>query len=205
MLTPDDRKRIRRSYYLDKKSVRQIATDEGRSRETIRRAISNTAPKSYQLKAARPAPLFQPFQSRVEELLAQNESLPRKQQYTARRIFEVIQSEGYQGCESRIRQYVAEWKRLHRAPEVFLPLEFDPSQDAQCDWGEATAIIAGVKQTVQVFVMRLCYSRCTFVMAFPSQKQESFFYGLASFPSPKTVLNCCFSCVLISTNGCRSS
>ncbi len=177
MLTPDDRERIRRSFYLDKKSVRQIATDEGRSRETIRRAISNTPAKSYQLKEVRPAPLFRPFQPRAEELLTHNDSLPRKQQYTARRIFEVIQSEGYQGCESRIRQYVSEWKHLHQTPEVFLPLEFDPGQDAQCDWGEATVIIAGVKQTVQVFVMRLCYSRRAFVMAFPSQKQESFFYG----------------------------
>ncbi len=145
MLPPDDRERIRRAYHLDKKSMRQIATEEGRSRETIRRAISNSPPKSYQLQAARPAPLFRPFQARVEELLAHNDALPRKQRYTARRIFEVIQSEGYQGCESRIRQHVSEWNRLHRAPEVFLPLEFDPGQEAQCDWGEATAIIAGVK------------------------------------------------------------
>lgn len=134
MLTPDDRERIRRSFYLDKKSVRQIATDEGRSRETIRRAISNTPAKSYQLKEVRPAPLFRPFQPRAEELLTHNDSLPRKQQYTARRIFEVIQSEGYQGCESRIRQYVSEWKHLHQTPEVFLPLEFDPGQDGQVDW-----------------------------------------------------------------------
>src|SRR5205823_4703902 len=41
----------------------------------------------------------------------------------------------------------------------------------------ATAIIAGVKQTVQYFVMRLCYSRRTFVMMFPSQNQESFLYA----------------------------
>jgi transposase len=48
---------------------------------------------------------------------------------------------------------------------------------AQCDWGEAIAVIDGVRQVVQVFVMRLCYSRRTFVMCFPTQKQESFFYG----------------------------
>src|SRR5712691_228425 len=44
-------------------------------------------------------------------------------------------------------------------------------------YGEAIAIIAGVRQTVQVFVMWLSHSRRRFVMAFPSQKQESFFYG----------------------------
>jgi hypothetical protein len=48
--------------------------------------------------------------------------------------------------------------------------------DAQCDWGEAIAIIGGVQQTVQFFVMRLCYSRRRFVMTFPSQTMEK---GLA--------------------------
>ena len=33
---------------------------------------------------------------------------------------------------------------------------------------------------MQVFVMRLCYSRRTFVMAFPTQEQESFLYGHVS-------------------------
>lgn len=49
--------------------------------------------------------------------------------------------------------------------------------DAQCDWGEAIAIIGGVRQTVQFFVMRLRYSRRTFVMTFPSQNQESFLFA----------------------------
>jgi hypothetical protein len=60
---------------------------------------------------------------------------------------------------------------------VFLPLEFDPGQDAQVDWGEAQAILAGARVTVQLFVMRLCYSRRTFAMAFPTQRQEAFFDG----------------------------
>lgn len=41
----------------------------------------------------------------------------------------------------------------------------------------AIAVIGGVRQTVQVFVMWLSYSRRRFVMAFPSQKQEAFFSG----------------------------
>jgi hypothetical protein len=56
-------------------------------------------------------------------------------------------------------------------------LEFDPGIDAQVDWGEAEVELAGVRVTAQIFVMRLCYSRRIFVMAFPTQKQESFFEG----------------------------
>jgi len=38
-------------------------------------------------------------------------------------------------------------------------------------------ILAGEHITVQLFVMRLCYSRRTFAMAFPTQRQEAFFEG----------------------------
>lgn len=177
MITEEKRERIRRAYYLEKKSVRRIAKEEQCSRETAKKALTDQPTKPYPSPPAKSAPVFQPYQTRVETLLAQNDSLPRKQHYTAHRIFEIIRSEGYQGCESRIRQVVGQWKRAHTTPEVFLPLEFEPGQDAQCDWGEAIASIAGRQQTVHVFVLRLCYSRKAFVMAFPSQNQESFFSG----------------------------
>ena len=61
--------------------------------------------------------------------------------------------------------------------QAYLPLEFDPGQDAQVDWGEVVAEIGGERQSVQVFVMRLNHSKARFVMAFPFQKQEAFFEG----------------------------
>src|SRR6266487_1627063 len=178
MLPEEKRERIRRSYHLEKKSLRQIAREEHCSRETVKKAVFDLPPKSYQLTQPKPTFVFgQPFQARVEALLKQNEQLPRKQRYSSRKIFETLRAEGYEGSESRIRQYIAQWKRTHQTPKLFLPLEFEPGQDAQCDWGEATAVISGVRQTVQVFVMRLCYSRKTFVMTFPTQRQESFLFG----------------------------
>src|SRR5207249_3164436 len=93
------------------------------------------------------------------------------------KIFEIIQSEGYTGSESHVRKFISKWNKIHHAPDLYIPLEYEPGKDAQCDWGEAIAVIGGVRQTVQIFVMRLNFSRKTFVMAFPSQKQESFFYG----------------------------
>lgn len=178
MIPEDKRERMRRAYHLEKKSLRQIAREEHCSRETVKKVVFGIPHKSYQLTQPKPTVVFgQPFQARVEALLTQNDQLPRKQRYSSRKIFETLRAEGYEGSESRIRQYIAEWKRTHQTPKLFLPLEFEPGQDAQCDWGEAIAVIAGVRQTVQVFVMRLCYSRKTFVMTFPTQRQESFLYG----------------------------
>ena len=173
----DDYEAIRRAYYLEKKSIRQIAREQHHSRKTIRKAIDKVQRQPYQLVHPKPAPIFGAFQRRVDELLAKNKTLPRKQQYTTHKIYEVLVTEGYQGSESRVKIYVAQWRKENKPPDVFLPLDFEPGQDAQCDWGEAVAIVGGVRQVVQVFVMRLCYSRRTFVMCFPTQRQESFLFG----------------------------
>src|SRR6266566_2380083 len=177
MIIVEDYEAIRRAYYIEKKSIRQIAREQHHSRKTIRKAIGKVQPQPYQLRHPKPAPIFGSFQHRVDELLTKNKTLPPKQRYTAHKIYEVLVAEGYQGSESRVKIYVAQWKQEHTPPDVFLPLDFEPGQDAQCDWGEAQAVIGGVRQIVQVFVLRLCYSRRTFVMTFPTQRQESFLYG----------------------------
>ena len=177
MITMEEREAIRRAYYLEGKSKRQIASEHNHSRKTVDKAVDNQPPQPYRLTKAKPSPVFGPYRARADELLAENAHLPRKQQYTAHKIYELLQAEGYQGSEVRVRLHMTQWNKAHQAPALFLPLEFEPGQDAQVDWGEAMAVIGGVRQTVQVFVMWLSYSRRRFVMAFPSQKQEAFFYG----------------------------
>jgi len=43
----------------------------------------------------------------------------------------------FTGGESTVRGYISRERQRQRRPAVFLPLEFDPGQDAQVDWGEA--------------------------------------------------------------------
>jgi len=79
MINEEARERMRRSYYLEKKSLRQIAREEGYSRVTIKKAISDASPRIYTLTKPRPAIVLGPYQLRVEELLTENEQLPHKQ------------------------------------------------------------------------------------------------------------------------------
>lgn len=173
----EEKEKIRRAYYIDQKSIRQIAKEFKHGRGVIRKALQSAEVEKYQLKVPRPAPVLGPYKARIDELLAENEHLPRKQQYKWHRIYQIIQKEGYQGSGSNLRHYLAQQRREKRRPAVYLPLEFEPGQDGQVDWGEADVIMAGQQVTVQLFVMRLSYSRRWFMMAFPHQKQEAFFEG----------------------------
>jgi transposase len=177
MRTVEDYEAIRRAYFIDKLGIRAIHKQLGYDRGTIRKAIVHAAPMPYTLERPREAPVIGPYKQRIAELLKESKQQKRKQRYTAHRIFELLSSEGYTGSEGAVHNYVSRERRKDEYKEKYIPLEFDPGQDGQVDWGEAEVILAGERVTVQFFTLRLNYSKARFVMAFPFQKQEAFFEG----------------------------
>lgn len=177
MLSVEQREAIRRAYYVDKKSVRQIARELHCSRKSVDKALVSAIPTAYTRSVPYASPKLGPFKQRIAELLAEREQQPPKQRYTSTRIYQILRAEGYQGSAARLRGYLGTLRWRQPRPPSFFPLEFDPGQDAQVDWGEAVAIIAGVQVSFQLFVLRLCFSHLTFAMAFPTQRQEAFFEG----------------------------
>lgn len=177
MIQVDERETILRAYYVENKSIRRIARELNRSRITIEKMLDTTESPTYSQRVNQPAPVLGKYRTMIDGLLEESQRLPRKQRYTARKVYQMIQAQGYTGAESTVRGYVAQWRAEHKRPPTFLPLEFDQGQDAQADWFEAVAFINGEKVTVQVFMMRLNYSRRSFACAYPTQNQESFFDG----------------------------
>jgi hypothetical protein len=67
--------------------MRQIEREYHHSRHTIKKALESAEAGSYTLKEPREAPVLGPYKARIKELLEQNDSLPRKQRLTGRKIF----------------------------------------------------------------------------------------------------------------------
>jgi transposase len=75
----------------------------------------------------------------------------RKQHHTSKRIFERLREErGFDGGYTIVKDYVREHRRRRR--EMFVPLVHPPGH-AQADFGEADAVIAGVRWRAHFFVM----------------------------------------------------
>jgi len=130
MITVENREAIRRAYYLEHKSMRQIAREQHHSRRTVAKALQETETPPSHHSTPKPTSVLGYFLNRVNELLTQNATFPRKQQYTAHKIYEILVAEGYQGSESHLRRYVAQWRKEHQQPHLYLPLDYDPGQDA---------------------------------------------------------------------------
>jgi len=173
----EDYERIRKAYYIEGLSIREISRQYGHSRRFVRKAIDQSKPEEYQLAKPRPARVLGPFKKRIGELIEESKTLPKKQRYTAAKIYELIYEEGYRGSKGTVQNYVSSERRKKKIGKAYIPLAFDPGRDAQVDWGEATILMKGEREKVQIFAMRLNYSRVRFVMAFPFQKQEAFFEG----------------------------
>jgi transposase len=177
MISVEDREEIRRAHLVAGHSRRWIEREMGYSRRTVNKALAHPEDEPYQLSASREAPVLGPYKAQIDALLEESTRMPRKQRYTAHKIYDAIYAAGYRGSESGVHVYIWQRRRERRRPEVFLPLGYDVGQDAQVDWGEAVVELQGERQTVQFIEVRLNYSRKVFVRAYPHQRQEAFFDG----------------------------
>lgn len=112
-----------------------------------------------------------PYLERMQEILSSDKELPKKQRHTAKRIFERLAEEGYQGKYTAVKDAVRQLKRVKR--EVFMPLIHHPGE-AQVDFGYALAKVSGVLRMVAFFVMVLPHSDAFFVMAFERECTETY-------------------------------
>jgi hypothetical protein len=98
MLTMDDYGAIRRAH-RDGKSIRRIAREFEIARKTVHYVLIHSEPKPRPLIRNRNVPILGPFQSIIDQILADDENEPVKQRHTATQIFRRLQDEhGYQGC-----------------------------------------------------------------------------------------------------------
>lgn len=153
-------------------SKRALCRDEGISYMTLEKVLSHSEPPGYRRAAPYPEPKLGPYVARIEEILASDKALPKKQRHTAQRIFERLRDEeGYTGGYTQVREQVARLKR--QSGEVFIPLRHDPGS-AQVDIGEALVREGGQLRKVRFFVMVLPHSDALFVQAFGQARTEMF-------------------------------
>jgi len=167
-----------RSRYNDGESIRSISRSLGISRQTVKKYCKgDTHPSERKPYHRESEVVTQDVIDFVRACLRedQEENLS-KQWHTAKRIYDrLVFEKGFKGGESTIRNVVKALRaEMTFLPKADIPLDYDPGDAIQIDWGEATAYINGVKTKVQFFCGRLCFSHAIFVQAFFSQNMEAF-------------------------------
>lgn len=167
---------IRRLHFVENVTVSALAKLFKLSRPTIRKHLNAVEEPVYPIRKDQPHPKLGDYLKLLDDWLAKDASLPRKQRRTAQRLFECLQIEGYIGGYTAVQRRVKDWKLNHsgkpNVKQAFVPLAFPHGETCQFDWSLETAVLGGVEQIVKVAHFRLSYSRQMFVMAYPRETQE---------------------------------
>ena len=140
---------------VDGMSTREASRVFGLHRDTVRKMLAYSVPPGYRRRQPPRRPRIGPYTGVIDRILeddpvsrtGQALGLPRKQRHTAKRIYDQLRDEyGFDGRYTIVKDYVREHRR--RTREMFVPLVHPPGH-AQCDFGEAWAVIGGVKRKVR--------------------------------------------------------
>lgn len=174
--------KVRREFYQQGRTIKQIARDLHVARNTVRKILRTDATAfSYEREHQR-KPKIDPWRKDLDRLLLGNVGKARREQLTLARIYEELRGLGYAGRYDAVRRYakVFDAERGAASVDAFVPLSFAPGEAYQFDWSHEVVLIAGTTVTVKVAHIRLCHSRMFFVRAYMRESQEMMFDAHAS-------------------------
>jgi len=166
---------VRRAVRIEGLSERAAARRFGIDPRTVSKMMKFSVPPGYVRQKPPVRPKLDPFIAVIERILEEDRSRPKKQQHTAKRIFERLRDEhGFSGGITIVKDYVAGWHQ--RVREMFVPLAHPPGH-AQVDFGEAIGIIGGAERKIHFFAFDLPHSDACFVAGYPAETTEAFCDG----------------------------
>jgi transposase len=161
MVTVETIGRIRRAFLVDKKPIRQIVRELRISRQTVRKAIRSPATAFRYDRQVQPQPRLGAFVARLDAMLEVNSKRPVRERLTARRLFELLRAEGYEGAYDSVQRHVRDWRRQRsQQGSVFIPPWFAPGEAYRFDWPHEVVVLGGVTTTVKVAHVRVCHVGC---------------------------------------------
>jgi len=171
---------IRKDRRVEGASIRELAGRHGVHRRTVRQALEAAVPPPRRPYPQRRRPAIDPYAQVIDGWLEADREVPRKQRHTARRVWQrLIAEHGAAVSEVTVSRYVARRRAelgLDQV-EVAVPQAHLPGAEAEVDFGEFHALVAGTLTKLWLFVLRLSCSGRAFHVAFATQAQEAFLEG----------------------------
>jgi transposase len=97
---------IRGKVLRDGVSKRAILRETGMHWRTLEKVLQYSEPPGYRIKEERDKPKLGAFLRRIEGILESDKELPKKQRHTAKRIYERLKEESYEGKYTVVREAV---------------------------------------------------------------------------------------------------
>ena len=164
--------------------IREICRMTGIARNTVRSYLRGTVtPGVYTMSTPRAQPARDAIRVQVVELLEaeKRSEAPKKQRLTAARIHRILEKAGVNASPRTVQELVREvrFEQRDALKHAYLPLAYEPGEDAQVDFFEAVADdVKDGRFKVFVLLVRACFSGRCYAYVAPNQTREALLEGL---------------------------
>ncbi|MBC5767494.1 IS21 family transposase [Ramlibacter albus] len=170
--------KVRRMYFRQGKSVREIVRLTSLSRNTVRKWLKAPLEGEPRYRRSERPGKLSAFHEALQLALKADAHRPRYERRTARALHAQIRGDGYDGSYSRVTDFVRAWRQGEGqsvSANAFVPLLFELGEAYQFDWSEEGPVVGGIYYRMQVAQLKLCASRAFWLVAYPSQGHEMLF------------------------------
>ena len=111
MLIVETIAKIRRTFFVQGKSIKAICCELRVSRKVVRKVIRSEATEFRYEREAQPLPKIGPWRDKLDQLLLANEGKASRERLTLIRLFEELRGLGYDGGYDSVRRYARQWNK----------------------------------------------------------------------------------------------
>ena len=164
-----------RIAHRDGMGINELARTFHHSKRKVQEILGQAEARPYERQQA--LSILDPYKPIIDAILKADEEAPRKQRHTASKVYRRLRAEhGYLGGAERVRLYIRSQQRSH--VETFIPLDHDPGQRLEADFGHIYVDFPEGRQQVPVLLTTWAYSNCPFAIALPTERTEAILHGL---------------------------
>jgi transposase len=173
--------KIRRLYFRDKQSIKEICRQTGLSRNTVRSWLREPEMVEPKYPARVVVSKLDAYADTLRMWLKADAGRGKRDRRTKGQMWQALREMGYAGSYGRICAFARQWRQSQDTGGVgstkaaFIPLKFKPGEAFQFDWSTEYTFIGGLRRRVELAHTKLCASRAFWLVAYPGQGHEMLF------------------------------
>ena len=170
--------KIRRLYFRDKQSIKEICRQTGMSRNTVRSWLRDPEMVEPKYPARVAVSKLDAYSETLSLWLKADSGRGKRERRTKGQMWQALCELGYTGSYGRVCAFARLWKTqegLAAAKGAFIPLKFRQGEAFQFDWSTEYTFIGGIRRRVELAHTKLCASRAFWLVAYPGQGHEMLF------------------------------
>src|SRR3984885_4680508 len=168
---------IRRAYFEQERSIKEIVRALSVSRSTVRKVIRCRRTEFKYARDVQPSPQLGVWVTALPEILESVSMKSKRERRSTQRLFDELRARGYGGAHDSVHRFAKFWREERsRVPvHAYVPMSFAPGEAYQFDWSHETITLQNLPLTIKAAHMKLSHSRMPFVRVYFRETQELVF------------------------------